>query len=134
MGSYDDLLHLPRPTSTRHPRMPRGNRAAQFSPFAALTGYDGVLREAGRVTQPRRELTEERKGELDRRLRLLSERERPEVAVTWFLPDGKKEGGAYLTTTGRLRRLWAGVLYLEDGTEISVESIVELESPLLSDE
>lgn len=134
MRAYDDILYLPRPVSTRHPRMPRANRAAQFSPFAALTGYDAVIRETGRVTQTERELTEERKWELDRRLRLLLERPGAEVTVTWFCPDDRKEGGAYITSVGRVERLKAGVLWLENGAEIPVARIAGLEADLFWNE
>lgn len=92
--AYDDIIHLPHPTSKKHPRMSMAERAAQFSPFAALTGFDGVIRETGRLTDQRVELEESDREELERRLNYLDaqEREHPLVQVTYFLPDEKKGG------------------------------------------
>ena len=85
-GPYDDILHLPHPTSKRHPRMPIADRAAQFSPFAALTGHGAAIEETARVTDRRIELDEDAKEQLDQTLQLLLERidEQPEITVTWF--------------------------------------------------
>ena len=109
-GPYDDIIHLPHPVSTKHPQMSMEERAAQFSPFAALTGYGDVIRETARLTDPRQELTESRKEELNRRLLLLERcMERaaaagsllPEIAVSYFQPDDRKEGGALQSGEGR---------------------------------
>ena len=134
-GKYDDILHLPHPVSARHPRMSMQERAAQFSPFAALTGYGEVLRETGRLTEDWMELDEAAKAELDRRLRLLAASldQRPTVTATWFQPDERKAGGAYVTVTGRVRKLAesAGVLVLEDETRIPIRRLVSLEGDFL---
>ena len=134
-GKYDDILHLPHPVSARHPRMSMQERAAQFSPFAALTGYGEVLRETGRLTEDWMELDEAAKAELDRRLRLLAASldQRPTVTATWFQPDERKAGGAYVTVTGRVRKLdeSASVLVLEDGTRIPIRRLVSLEGDFL---
>lgn len=124
-GKYDDMLDLPHPAPRRHPRMPRGSRAAQFAPFSALTGYEAAVREAARLTQPRRELTEEEKAVLDGRLREAMGLGL-EVEITYFRPDERKEGGAYLCAAGRVKRFDAlrGVLHMEGGTAIPVEEIV----------
>ena len=131
-GPYDDLLHLPNPTSARHPRMPLADRAAIFSPFAALSGHGDAIRETARLTERRMELDEDAKAELDRRQAVLLEHlgEQPEVTVTWFRPDERKEGGAYLTTTGRLKKIDAlgRRLVLLDGTGIPLEDVADLES------
>ena len=123
-GKYDDMLHLPHPTSARHPRMPISERAAIFSPFAALTGHAGAIAETA--------LDEDTKAELDRRQAVLLEHiaEQPEITVTWFQPDERKDGGAYLTATGRLKKLDAiqRVLVLTDGTKISLDDVAEIES------
>lgn len=104
---YEDILHLPHPTSKKHPRMSMEERAAQFSPFAALTGFGGVIQEAGRLTDRRVELGESDRAELERTLNFLDsqEEEHPLVQVTYFLPDERKEGGSYVTVTGRLKRI-----------------------------
>ena len=131
-GSYDDIIHLSHPTSTKHPRMPIRDRAAIFSPFAALSGHSAAIAEAARLTDQRLELDEDAKIELDRRQQILWEHleERPEVSVTWFRPDERKEGGAYVTTTGRLKKIdeVERTLVLADGTPIQLDQVIGLES------
>ena len=129
-GPYDDIIDLPRPVSKKHPPMPMMKRAAQFLPFAALTGFEGEIEEAARLTQAPPELGEDALVALDQRLALLRQRlaEQPEVAVTRFVPDEKKAGGRYETLTGRVRRLDEPnrALILTDGTKIDLDTIVEL--------
>ena len=129
-GPYDDILHLPHPTSKRHPRMPIVDRAAQFSPFAALTGHRAAIEETARVTDRRIELDEDAKEQLDQTLQLLMERidEQPEITVTWFSPDKKKAGGQYHTATGKLKRIdtQESRLILTDGTQIPLEDLLEI--------
>ena len=131
-GPYDDMIDLPHPTSKKHPRMSIRDRAAIFSPFAALSGHGAAIAETARLTDPRMELDEDTKAELDRRQAMLLEHieEQPEVTVTWFQPDERKEGGAYLTVTGRLKKLdkIRRVLVLTDGTKILLANVVKLES------
>ena len=131
---YDDILHLTHPTSKKHPRMPISDRAAIFSPFAALTGHAAAIQETARLTDQKIELDEDTKAELDRRQAILLEHiaEQPEVTITWFCPDEKKSGGAYVVTVGRLKRVdeTAGTLRLADGMTISLDEIVELQSDL----
>lgn len=131
-GKYDDMLHLPHPTSARHLRMPISERAAIFSPFAALTGHAGAIAETARLTDRKMELDEDTKAELDRRQAVLLEHisEQPEITVTWFQPDERKDGGAYLTATGRLKKLdkIRRVLVLVDGTKILLDDVASLES------
>ena len=93
MGAYDDIIDLPHPTSVRHPRMPMADRAAQFSPFAALVGHGAAIRETARLTDRKIELTEEEKAVLDDKLCLLLDTG-GEAVFTYFLPDEKKDGGA----------------------------------------
>lgn len=137
-GPYDDILHLSRPVSQFHPPMPRADRAAQFSPFAALTGYEDAVRETARLTQGRLELTDEEKASIDGVLQALSVHlsEHPSVIVTYFLPDEKKDGGAYVTVTGCLRRIdvLARQLLLLDGTQIPIDDISQLQCPTLPEE
>ena len=109
-GKYDDIIHLSRPVSRRHPPMPLAKRAAQFAPFAALTGYEAVIEEASRLTARQIELDEDAKAELNRVLLELADRtdaagEPVQVELTWFEPDGLKLGGAYRTETVLLRRI-----------------------------
>lgn len=132
--SYEDIINLPHPTSARHPRMPRMSRAAQFSPFAALTGHEAAIMETARLTDQKAELTEDRKAELDRTQKILLEHmaQQPEIAVTWFQPDERKEGGQYITTVGRLRRIdgTQRVLWLTSGDQISLDDVVEIQTDL----
>ena len=129
-GPYDDILHLPHPASKRHPRMPIVDRAAQFSPFAALTGHGAAIAETARVTDRRIELDEDAKEQLDQTLQLLLERidEQPEITVTWFSPDKKKAGGQYHTATGKLKRIdtQESRLILTDGTQIPLEDLLRI--------
>jgi len=129
-GPYDDIIHLPRPVSKKHPPMSLSKRAAQFLPFAALTGFEGEIAETGRLTQAAPELGEDALVALDRQLALLRQRlpEQPEVTITRFVPDEKKDGGQYETLTGRARRLDEPnrTLSLTDGTRIDLDTVVEL--------
>ena len=129
-GPYDDIINLPHPTSRRHPRMPVRDRAAIFSPFAALSGHGAAIAETARLTEQRIELDEDTRAELDRRQAVLLEHmdEQPEITITWFQPDERKDGGAYLTTTGRLKRIdkMNRVLYLVDGRGILLDEIVDI--------
>ncbi len=134
---YSDIIHLPHPVSEKHPRMLMQDRAAQFSPFAALTGYEEAIYETGRLTEKKTELDEEEKAILDRKQRLLLEKpdELPALTVTYFVPDEKKSGGRYVTKTGNLKRIdliqrW---MLLTDGTKISLEDVKNIESPLFCD-
>ena len=126
-GPYDDIIHLPHPTSKKHPRMSMEERAAQFSPFAALTGFGGVIQETGRLTDRRVELGESDRAELERALNFLDsqEEEHPLVQAMYFLPDARKEGGAYVTVTGRLKRIdhAEGTLLLQEGMRIPIRDI-----------
>lgn len=134
MGNYDDIIDLPHHVSETHPPMSRVDRAAQFSPFAALTGYDAAVRETARVTERRIELDEGVKAELNARLNCILEHlsEHPQVSITYFVPDEKKSGGAYRTVTGAVRKLdsFAKTLTLVDGTVVSMEEMVHVEGNL----
>ena len=136
-GRYDDIVGLPPPTSRRHPRMPIRERAAIFSPFAALSGHGAAIAETARLTERRMELDEDTKAELDRRQAVLLAHigEQPEVTVTWFQPDKKKDGGTYITTTGRLKKLDTvqRVLVLLDGTSIPLEDVAGLEGDIFQE-
>ena len=130
-GPYDDIIALPHPTSTRHPRMPMANRAAQFSPFAALTGYEDAVQETARQTVARPELTEEEKSHLNAELQALAEKisEHPTVSLTYFQPDERKAGGAFVTAEGAAKKLdrHTGMVILDDGRKIPVENLMSIQ-------
>lgn len=134
-SAYADIIHLVHHVSPNRKRMSRLDRAAQFSPFAALTGYDDAIRETGRLTDSPDELADDAAGQLDEKLRFLAEHleEAPVVTVTHFVPDGRKQGGAYVKTQGVLRRLdpISGNLMFRDGTGIPIARIYDVESALL---
>ena len=133
---YEDIVNLPHHVSETRPRMSRADRAAQFSPFAALTGHDAAVQETARRTQKRIETAEDKRYELDLKLQLLTQMlpSQPEVTVTYFVPDMKKFGGAYVTQTKTLKRIDCNkrILLMTDSTEIFAEDVVELDSPLLA--
>ena len=127
---YSDMMDLPHHTSSKRPRMPVADRAAQFSPFAALGGYDAAIQETGRYTGERIELDENSKAILDEKLRLLMEQmpERPEITITYFQPDDKKEGGMYVEVTGYVKKLdpYGKMIVMGDGTQIGIEQILDI--------
>ena len=128
---YDDIIDQPHWQSPTHPRMSRLNRAAQFAPFAALTGYDAALLETGRLTDEFKELDENCKAELDEKLRYLVAHlhEEPTVTITYFRPDGKKDGGAYLSAAGVVRKIdeYKKTVIMENQIVIPVDWIFEIE-------
>lgn len=131
-GDYDDIINLPHHVSPSRAHMPVSDRAAQFAPFAALTGYGDVIKETARQTDARLELTEDEKEELNRRLRSAClPGEKPEIAVTYFIPDKKKSGGAYHTVSGKVRRIDTDKkeLVLEDKVRIALDDIVDIRLP-----
>lgn len=135
MGAYDDIINLPHPTSPRHPRMRMIDRAAQFSPFQALSGFGSAIRETARVTGERIELTEDEKAVLDEKLRCLCETG-GEAVFTWFLPDEKKDGGTYVDAVGTIKKIdpLEGRVILTDGTAIPIEDILEIEGRAVQDD
>ena len=129
-GKYEDIINLPHHVSKTHPQMPLYDRAAQFSPFAALTGYEDAIRETARLTDNWVQLSEDKKQELDEKLQqLISEKGRTEpVTITFFQPDERKAGGSYRTVTGQIRKfdMYKRKVFFKDGTEIELEKIVEI--------
>lgn len=125
---YADIIALPHHVSRNHPPMPRADRAAQFAPFAALTGYEEAVQETARRTEEERELSESALEELDETVRLLQSEASPHVSVTWFVPDERKEGGSYETAEGEVRRIDPDrrLLILQDGTSIPLDEILML--------
>lgn len=135
-GKYDDILHLPHHVSSTRKRMTMAERAAQFSPFAALAGYGDAVRETGRAVGQRVELSEDEKAVLNRKQQLilaaLERGEQPEVTVTYFRPDRKKDGGKYVSRTGPIKKIkeTESILVFADGSEIRFSDIVDLTGDL----
>ena len=131
MGKYDDMLHLPYPRSRKRQPMSMQDRAAQFSPFAALTGFEEAIEESGRVTDPRTEMEEYGKMQLDQAMAQLQELLplHPSVSITYFVPDVHKAGGACENVYGQVRKVdtYRQVLVLMDGQEISLPDILRME-------
>jgi hypothetical protein len=133
---YGDIIDREHPDSVKHPRMPRLNRAAQFAPFAALTGYDDLIHEAARHTERRIVLDENKKEELNRKLFVLM-REKPQEAVfTCFVPDVKKSGGTYEDVVGRIESvdMLNGYITLDSGRILDVGDVIEIGSDAFSSE
>lgn len=137
MKKYDDIISLPCPTSERHPRMPRADRAAQFAPYSALVGYESALAEAERLTMREKELGEDAMDRLDRWQRVLSAivDATPRLKICYFIPDEKKRGGRYVTEETSLigfSQLDRTITVL-GGVRIPIENIKYIESQLFSD-
>ena len=127
---YDDIIDLPHHVSERHPQMSMYNRAAQFAPFAALTGHNAAITEVARLTEAEQELSESDAEVLNRKLAYLhSLDEKPTISVTYFVPDDMKEGGSYHTATGIVKSVETdkGVLLFENGTGILVIRIKDID-------
>jgi len=131
---YDDIIHLPHHVSKNHPQMPPMNRAAQFMPFAALTGHDEAIQETARRTDSFVWLDEDRKAQLNEQLLYLLENQeqQPECEITCFQPDEKKEGGAYVAVRGRIKKVDAQAqrILFTDGTALPMEYLFSIEGEL----
>lgn len=132
--SYDDIIDLPHHVSKKHPPMSPLNRAAQFSPFAALTGHGDAVRETERLTDSFVELEEDQKEQLNRKLRLIREHldQNPECEITYFRPDEKKEGGAYVTLRGRIEKIdeYRRQILFTDGQVLPIDQIFSIRGEL----
>lgn len=128
--NYDDIIHLPHPVSTRHAAMSNADRAAQFAPFAALTGYDAELAETARLTTDRIELTESEEYLLNEVYLYLQAHigEQPRVSITYFQPDTRKDGGAYVTLSAPVKRIdeYTQSLILTTGETIPMSQILTI--------
>ena len=127
---YSSIINLPHHTSATHPRMSMSDRAAQFSPFAALTGYDSAIKETGRHTDDRIELDEDTLTVLNLKLQMLMEHpnDEHEVSFTVFKPDTRKKGGEYLTVTGIVKKIddFERLIILRDGTKIRMDNVLNV--------
>lgn len=130
MNNYDDIINLPHHISVKHPRLSKEQRAAQFAPFAALTGYGDAIKETARITEDRIELDEEEKKKIDNKILALKNKinDKPKVTITFFVPDIKKTGGEYVTIIGNLKKIdeYNKLLILEDKKKISIKEIIEI--------
>ncbi|MDE6957841.1 MAG: YolD-like family protein [Lachnospiraceae bacterium] len=128
---YADMLNLSHPVSRKHPPMSIADRAAQFAPFAALTGHGAAIRETARLTDTKIELDESLQSVLDKQLQELRKhvKKMPEVSFTYFLPDVQKNGGMYVTVTGKVKKIdeYENEIVLEDGTRIQIDDVLAIE-------
>ena len=129
---YDDIINLPHPTSKKHPRMSLYARAAQFSPFAALTGHEAAIKETARITDEFVEPDADKKQELDEELRMirmaLADNKTAKVQMIFFKPDGKKSGGSYETITGNIKKIdeYNGLIVFDDKTTVKIEKVIDI--------
>ena len=134
---YEDMLNLPHPVSKKHPHMSIQERAAQFAPFAALTGYDEAVKETARFTNSKRELAEEEMTLLNQKLFILQQKvqEHPQIQITYFVPDRYKTGGEYKTITTKVHQIREDTsqIILEDLSKIAITDILELSGECLEE-
>lgn len=126
---YDDIIHLPHHVSSTRPRMSAIDRAAQFSPFAALTGYDTSIKESARLTDARIELDDSQKEEIGEKLRLVTGQLDAEIKITYFLPDTKKTGGKYVLAAGAVKKVdeYERMIIMGDGKQIPIDEVVDVD-------
>ena len=136
MNQYEDIINLPHHVSPTRPQMPLSDRAAQFAPFAALTGYDSAIKETGRLTDERIELDEEALTALDMKYQLLMDalNEAPKVTITYFQPDERKAGGKYITATGAVKKVddFERRITMRYGTRIPMDDVLSIDGELFS--
>lgn len=132
MDKYEDIINLPHPVSKKHPRMSLYDRAAQFSPFAALTGHNAAIIETARLTEKKIRQSEDAISILNEKLHIITENPGAEVTITYFLPDDRKEGGAYVIHTGAVKKIdrYENAVVMTDGTVIPVEDISEIKGEM----
>lgn len=134
---YDDIINLPNPTSKKHPRMSLSDRAAQFSPFAALTGHEAAIKETARLTNEKLMLSDEVIAEINEKLNLISETIGTQqlVRITYFVPDNKKAGGAYISCSGCVKKIdgYEHTVVMEDKTVIPIKQISDIEGEVFGD-
>ena len=131
---YEDIVDLPHHISKKHPQPTMADRAARFAPFAAITGYEEMVLEEARVTDVRIEMDESSKAALNEKLNMILEfvDEQPEVSITYFEPDMRKAGGAYITVIGTVKRIdeYEHLVIMTDGKKINIDEIYNLQSEL----
>lgn len=129
-SKYDSIMNLPHHVSKTRPQMPMSDRAAQFAPFAALTGYDSAIKETGRLTDEKIELDEDALTALDMRHQLLMDAldDEPEVTITYFQPDERKGGGKYVSAVGTVKKVddFERRIIMQDGTKIPMDDVYDM--------
>lgn len=137
-SGYEDIINLPHYVSVTRPRMPISDRAAQFSPFSALTGYDAVISEASRLTDEKIDLDDEQKAIINKKLHIIQNaiKEKPNVIITYFKKDDKKDGGTYVTVNGAVKKIdkYNGSLILTDKNIVPICDIISVEGKIFDNE
>lgn len=137
MNDYSDIINLPHHESLKRTRMSLENRAAQFAPFSALTGYSEAIKEVSRITIEKYELDDDRKRELDKKIQILSDviKIKPEIIITYYVSDKKKNGGKYEKIKGNIKKidLYNKLLIFNDNIKIFFYDIYEIESEIFKD-
>ena len=135
-NKYDEILSLPHHVSKTRPQMPMSDRAAQFAPFAALTGYESAIKETGRLTDERIELDEGALTALNMRYQLLMDAfdDAPEVTITYFQPDERKAGGKFVSAVGAVKKIddFERRITMRDGAKIPMDDVLSIEGELFS--
>jgi len=135
-GPYDDIIDLPHHVSASRPRMSALDRAAQFSPFAALTGFGDAVRETARLTDERVDLDEDAKSALNARLLMIQKQlgDQPQVLITYFKPDGQKAGGTYVAARGCVKIIdeYERTVVMKDGTRVHIDDIIKIDGELFN--
>ena len=133
-SKYDEIMGLPHHVSKTRPQMPTSDRAAQFAPFAALTGYDSAIKETGRLTDEKIEMDEEALNILNMKFQILVDSldDEPEVTFTYFKPDERKAGGAYIEVTGTVKKVddFERLIIMQNGTKMPMDDILNIEGEI----
>ena len=136
MNKYEDIINLSRPKS-KHPQMTLEQRSAQFAPFAALTGYEGQIKETARLTDKKLELDEETKSKLDTKIQIIKEKldKRPQIRITYFVPDNKKEGGKYITITNSIQKIdeYNNMILMSNNIKIKIDEIIDIQGDIFNE-
>ena len=134
---YDEIINLPHHVSKTHPQLGRDSYAAQFSPFAALTGYEDIVSDVARATDEKTELDDDAKLRLSNKLKIVLDRldENPVISVTYFKPDKKKSGGRYVTTDGTVKKYdyYEKTIYMTNGTVIRLDDLYEIKGKIITE-
>lgn len=135
---YNEIINLPHHVSKTRPQMPMSDRAAQFAPFAALTGYDSAIKETGRLTDERIELDEDALTALNVKYQFLMDAldEEPEIKITYFKPDERKAGGEYVSAIGAVKKVddFERLITMQDGTRIPMDDVYDMSISVITNE
>lgn len=137
MNNYEDIINLPHHISSKRSQMSKEQRASQFAPFSALTGYEDAIKETARLTNRKIEVDEGLREVLNNKLNIIEEniKNNPEVSITYFIPDKKKDGGEYITITGIVRRIDIvnNLIIMIDKTKIKMQDVLNITCDLFKD-